>query len=177
MIISAPEIMHKDTALIRAVAFDFDGVFTDNRVILDTNGNELVSCNRYDGYGISSLREAGIHVCVITSEVVPLAAARCKKLGLRHFSACDDKLEILNQWLNECAVGISQVAYLGNDINDLPCLRNVGFPFCPSDAHKSVRPYSTILKTKGGQGVVRELCDMITDARYALHVHHSNQYL
>lgn len=165
MIIESLNSMDNNLSLVKAVAFDFDGVFTNNHVMIDINGNEFVTCNRYDGYGIAALKLLGIEICVITSETVPLATARCKKLGLELFEGCGNKLETLTLWLKRCKVEIAHVAYLGNDINDLACIRSVGFPFCPVDAHKSVKPYSRVLKNGGGKGVVRELCDMIVETK------------
>jgi len=149
---------------IKAIAFDFDGVFTDNKVIVSEDGKEYSNCNRYDGYGIRNLNEKGIHMCCITSEIVPISVHRCRKLGLRHFSVGNkSKVDCLINWLNEIGISAKDAAYLGNDINDLGCLQYVGYPFCPADSHYSVLKSAQILDKKGGEGVVRELADMIIE--------------
>ena len=148
---------------VQAIAFDFDGVFTDNQVIISEEGKEYSRCNRYDGYGISNLRESGIHMCCITSEIVPISKYRCQKLRLRHISAgSNDKLIFLSKWLDEHSIDPQRAAYLGNDINDISCMKYVGYPFCPADAHSSVVNYAQVLSKKGGYGVVRELADLLT---------------
>ena len=77
---------------IKAVLFDFDGVFTDNSVLIDENGSELVKCSRYDGFGLSALKSVGIFTCVLTTETKPLARLRCNKLNLNCYDSLDDKL-------------------------------------------------------------------------------------
>ena len=149
---------------IKAIAFDFDGVFTDNKVIVSEDGKEYSRCNRYDGYGVKHLNEKGIQMCCITSEVIPISVHRCKKLGLRHFSVGNNsKVECLANWLSEIGIDAKDTAFLGNDINDLACLQYVGYPFCPADSHYSVLKTAQVLNTKGGEGVVRELADMIIE--------------
>lgn len=154
-----------DFANIKAIAFDFDGVFTDNRVLVSENGVEYSMCNRYDGFGIMNLANLGIHMCCITSESVPISLHRCQKLSLPHFCVGNsDKLLELTKWLNSLSIHQSNAAYLGNDINDISCMHYVGYPFCPADSHVSVHGSAHRLSKTGGDGVVRELADLITTA-------------
>ena len=148
---------------IKAVVFDFDGVFTDNKVILDENGKEYVVCSRYDGIGIQGLRKAGIKMCIISSEEILLASLRGRKLGLKVFQPVENKVKCLKEWANKENLDLIDIAYLGNDVNDLEAMQIVGYPFCPKDSHQSVIECCYVLEKEGGTGVVRELADMIID--------------
>ena len=149
---------------IKAVIFDFDGVFTTNSVFVDKYGHEIVECSRYDGYGIKMLSELNIPSIIISSEKVPIVNARADKLGIDAFAPINNKVNCAKNWVDSLNITLSQTAFLGNDINDLPLLRKVGFPFCPCDAHKTVFHFSHRLLSMGGKGVVRELCDLIKDS-------------
>lgn len=156
---------------IRLVAFDFDGVFTDNRVYVFEDGREAVCCSRADGLGLQKLRAAGIESVIISTETNPVVSARAGKLGIRVIQACEDKAGALKEVAREIGVDLAQVAFVGNDINDLPCLNIVGLPIVVQDAHSDVMPsarYQT--KAAGGHGAVREICDMFVAVREALNV-------
>lgn len=145
----------------RLIAFDFDGVFTDNRVWVSQDGTESVSCWRGDGLGLRKLDSLGIVSLIISTEVNPGVAARARKLGLRCFHGCEDKLGTLKEIAAESHLDLSEVAFVGNDINDLECLRSVGFPIVVRDAHPSVVPYGCYqTHVGGGRGAVREICDL-----------------
>lgn len=145
---------------IKAIFFDFDGVFTDNNVYITEHGSEIVRCSRYDGYGLAYLRSKSLFLSVISSEVVPLASLRCKKLGIHCFQPIKDKLEFAIKYLDEISIGLDQLCFMGNDINDLPLLKACAFPVIPSDAHSSLLSEDFfVTKTSGGCGCVRELAD------------------
>lgn len=146
---------------ISCVVFDFDGVFTDNAVYIDENGKEQAMTNRSDGMGISFLKEEGIPILVISSESNPIVEKRCKKLGIECIKDVKDKKIVLSDWLINNNI-TSGVVYVGNDINDINCLKMAEFSVVPADAHPQVLSCADlILKNKGGNGAVRELCDMI----------------
>lgn len=146
---------------ISCVVFDFDGVFTDNAVYVDENGREQARASRSDGMGISLLKNEGIPLVVISTEVNPIVQKRCEKLGIECIHGVDDKLKVLTEWLLKKEI-TSGVVYVGNDINDIDCLKLAEFSVVPADAHKEVLSCADlILKNKGGEGAVRELCDMI----------------
>lgn len=148
---------------IRLVVFDFDGVFTDNSVTVTDSGSEAVRCRRDDGLGIAKLRRLGVPMLVISTETNPVVAARCRKLALTCHQGVKDKAILLQSVMRDHGVTPDQVAYLGNDENDLECLRLVGLAVVPADAHPSVLPLAhLILSRPGGQGAVRELCDTIS---------------
>ena len=150
---------------VRAIIFDFDGIFTTNSVFLGVDGREFVECSRYDGYGLKKLSLIGTKMVIISSEKVPIVHTRAKKLGIESIAPVEEKLAVAKSWLKKNTILLSQTAFIGNDINDLDLLKAVGYPFCPSDAHPDVLEFAYILKQAGGRGVVRELCDMITRAK------------
>lgn len=144
------------------VVFDFDGVFTDNRVWVDQDGVEQVAAHRGDGMGISLLKKAGYPVFVLSTETNPVVAARCQKMGLPVYQAVEQKGEVLKKLLAEQGVAGENVIFVGNDVNDLPCFPLVGCAVAVADAHPSVLENANlVLKTRGGMGAVRELCDLI----------------
>jgi YrbI family 3-deoxy-D-manno-octulosonate 8-phosphate phosphatase len=147
---------------IELVVFDFDGVMTDNIVTVTENGDEAVRCHRGDGWGVARLREAGIPMIVLSTETNPVVAARCTKLRLPHHQGIGDKGAYLADFLREHQINPANVVYLGNDVNDLECLKLVGLPVAVADAHPRVIAVSRlVLIQRGGHGAVRELCDRI----------------
>lgn len=153
---------------IRLVVFDFDGVFTDNTVLVFDDGTEAVSCWRGDGLGLRELRRLGIETFVLSMETNAVVAQRCRKLSLPMIQGCEDKPTALAALAAERGLSLSQIAYVGNDINDLECLRMVALPIVVSDAHASVlRAAKWRTTLPGGRGAVREVCDMIGARRRA----------
>lgn len=151
---------------IRMVVFDFDGVFTDNRVLVMEDGSEGVFCSRSDGFGLSALRGLGIHLMVISKEVNPVVGIRCSKLRIPCIQGCDNKQEILIRETGQLGIPLEHVAYMGNDINDIECLMIVGLPACVADAWPPVKQAAKyITKANGGHGAVREFCDFIADVK------------
>jgi N-acylneuraminate cytidylyltransferase len=149
---------------ITMIVFDFDGVLTDNRVWVDEQGQESVASYRSDGIGLARLREKGIEMVVISSETNPVVAARCKKLGLPVVQGVQDKATVLRNHLVENGVSPNKVVYVGNDINDVPCFRDVGCAVVVADAHPdALSAADIILERRGGYGAVRELCDLIAN--------------
>jgi len=146
---------------IRLVAFDFDGVFTDNTVYVLRDGSEMVRCFRGDGLGLRKLEHAGIEIVIVSTETDPVVSARSRKLGIRCIQGCEDKRYALETIVKDMGITIAQVAFLGNDINDLSCLTSVGLPMVVQDAHPDVLPHAQYqTKSRGGHGAVREICDL-----------------
>jgi len=149
---------------ISLVIFDFDGVFTDNRVIVFDDGREAVVCNRGDGMGLALLREHKVPMIVLSTEKNPVVQARCAKLGMEFQQGLSDKLAVLHRLAAENKIDLAHVVYVGNDVNDLACMQAVGFAVAPSDAHPLARQHADLVLTSpGGYGAVRELCDLIVD--------------
>jgi YrbI family 3-deoxy-D-manno-octulosonate 8-phosphate phosphatase len=149
-------------ARLKLVFFDFDGVFTDNHVYVFEDGREAVRCSRADGLGLRRLERAGIEPLVLSTEVNPVVANRCRKLGVICHTGLDDKASVMEALLAERGLGLDCAGYLGNDVNDLACLERVGFPAVVLDAHEDVLG-AAVYRTRrpGGQGAVREVCDLI----------------
>lgn len=153
--------LKKLTRQIKVVAFDFDGVFTDNRVLVTEGGKEAVFCWRGDGLGLTMIKSKGLCPLVISSEINPIVTLRCKKLGILCIQGCKDKLEVLRQQTKKLDISLKNVSFVGNDINDMDCLKEVGLPICVSNSHPKVLPLGKyITKAKGGFGAVREICDL-----------------
>ena len=146
---------------IRLVAFDFDGVFTDNMVYVLQDGSEAVRCNRSDGIGLQKLKKLGIETVIISTESNPVVSARAQKLKIQCFQNCEDKRQTLIDTAHEFGVSLDEIAFVGNDINDRECLTCVGLPVVVQDAHPeviSLAAYRT--EADGGHGAVREICDV-----------------
>ena len=146
---------------IKLLVYDFDGVMTDNKVFVDQHGNEMVQVNRADGLGIAEIRKLGIQQIILSTETNTVVSARAKKLDLFCLQGVDNKVQALVDYCENHQIGLIDVAYVGNDINDLEVMKLVGKTFCPTDAHVSIKEISQcILKSKGGEGVCRELFDL-----------------
>lgn len=147
---------------VRLVVLDFDGVLTDNRVWVDQDGREAVTASRGDSMGIHLLKQTGVEVIVISTEVNSVVAARCKKMKIPAISGTWDKAGELKKYMDEHGYKSENVVFLGNDVNDLPCFPIAGFAAAVSDAEPEVlRRADQMLAHKGGHGAVRELCDKI----------------
>ena len=149
---------------IAAAVFDFDGVFTDNKVIVFQDGRESVVCDRSDGWGIAQLKKLGIPILVLSSEENQVVQARCDKLDVDYVHGIQDKLTVLTTWLKEHNIDISQVIYVGNDVNDLDCLQAVGCGIAVGDAYPQVKDAAQIiLSSSGGRGAIREVAELIEE--------------
>lgn len=161
--------MKGDLALlkqVRFVVFDFDGVFTDNRVLVQEDGTEYVFCSRADGLGLQALGKVGIRSIIISTESNPVVKSRAEKLKMECVHGCPDKGVELQRQLSARGYAPHEVAYVGNDVNDRDCLLYVGVPICVSDAHPDVKPLARLTTTlRGGHGAVREVCDFLIQAR------------
>lgn len=148
------------------VLLDFDGVMTENRVTVDQHGTESVVCHRGDGWGIARLRDAGVRVMVVSTEANPVVAARCDKLGVPCYQGVGDKGEVVDSILEELRAPRERVAFVGNDVNDLPAMSRVGVPIAVADSTPSVLAAARfVTRTVGGGGAVREVADAILAAR------------
>ncbi|MGA2962645.1 MAG: HAD hydrolase family protein [Candidatus Korobacteraceae bacterium] len=143
---------------IAALILDFDGVFTDNKVIVTDDGREAVICDRSDGYAIEQLKRTGLPILVLSTERVPIARFRCEKLGLECTHGVDDKAAALRQWLSAHNIAAQQTVYVGNDVNDIGCMQIVGHPVAVADAYpEAIAAARYVLAASGGHGAVREI--------------------
>lgn len=147
---------------VRAVVTDFDGVHTDDTAIIDADGGERVRVSREDGMGVALLRRAGVPMLILSTEVNAVVRARADKLRVPVLHGIDDKEAALRAWAHEHDLDLADVAYLGNDVNDLPALRIVGWPIAVANAHPLVLEEArVVLRRRGGEGAVRELIERV----------------
>ncbi|RMI45593.1 N-acylneuraminate cytidylyltransferase [Streptomyces triticirhizae] len=147
---------------VDAVVLDFDGTQTDDRVLVDSEGRELVSVHRGDGLGIAALRRAGMPLLILSTEENPVVAARARKLRIPVMHGVDRKDLALKQWCEEAGIAPERVLYAGNDVNDLPCFHLVGWPVAVASAHDVVRSAArAVTSAPGGAGAVREIASWL----------------
>lgn len=148
---------------IKVLAMDVDGVLTDAGMYYSDDGDELKKFNTRDGMGIRLVRQTGIIPVIITGERTEIVRRRAEKLGIEHvFQGVDDKLAVVESVMTDIGIEWEQLAYIGDDVNDLEVLRRAGFSAAPADAHESVRRYvDYVCVAKGGHGCVREVCDLL----------------
>lgn len=147
---------------VRLVIFDFDGVFTDNRVITSQHGIESVICWRSDGIGLSRIVKLGVKLAIVSTESNIVVNARASKLKIPCFQNVENKALIVKEICDKWEVDLKKTMFVGNDINDIPAFLEVGFPVGVADSYPEIYPY-IIHKTnkRGGYGAVREICDII----------------
>lgn len=139
---------------------------TDNRAIVLQDGTEAVFVNRSDGLGVERIRGLGIAQLILSSEVNPVVKARAQKLGLEVISFCKNKKDILKNYCEQNKYNLEKVIFVGNDVNDLEAMKIVGFPIAPADAYPEITKTARLVtKASGGQGVVRELSDILVNGR------------
>jgi len=149
---------------IKMIITDFDGVITDGRVWTDENGKETVAASRSDSMRVRQLRECGVEVMILSSEVNSVVKARAEKMGIDaiHGLGLNEKGEALKKFLIEKNLDPAQIIYVGNDFNDLPCFEIAGWSVAVADAYPEViRAADYVLSKPGGYGALRELCDMV----------------
>lgn len=152
-------------AAVRLVIFDFDGVFTDNTVWVSETGQETVRCCRSDGIGVSRLRGCGVDTGIVSTEVNPVVSKRAEKLRLRCIQGCPDKAVAVREMAEGLGIPLPAVAFVGNDVNDLPALALAGLKIAVADAYPDILAHVTYRTLKpGGFGAVREVCDAIASA-------------
>jgi 3-deoxy-D-manno-octulosonate 8-phosphate phosphatase (KDO 8-P phosphatase) len=155
---------------IRLLVCDVDGVFSDGRIYLGNDGEELKAFHTKDGFGIKALGGSGVAVAIITGRRSAIVTKRMTALNVEHIiQGQEDKLPALLALAKELALSIDEIAYIGDDMPDLPCIRQVGLGIAVQDAHPMVlakADYTTF--TKGGFGAVREVCDLIMQCQNSL---------
>jgi 3-deoxy-D-manno-octulosonate 8-phosphate phosphatase (KDO 8-P phosphatase) len=152
---------------VRLAVFDIDGVFTDGRLWMGSDGVEYKAFSVRDGVGIKQLLAAGIEVAIISGRASPAVDRRMAELGVtRVVQGCDNKAEALSTLLGETGIEARHAAFLGDDVPDLPPMRMVGLPAAVADAHPAARSAAAWVSTlPGGRGAVREFCEMLLEVR------------
>jgi YrbI family 3-deoxy-D-manno-octulosonate 8-phosphate phosphatase len=150
---------------VQALVTDFDGVHTDDSVLVADDGREVVRTHRGDGLGVGRLVSAGFPFLILSKERNPVVSRRAEKLRTEVLQGIDDKAAALEAWMASKEVDPQKVAYVGNDLNDLPAFGAVGWPIAVADAHPKVLAAArVVLSRPGGHGAVREVCDLIPDS-------------
>ncbi|MHB8424422.1 MAG: 3-deoxy-manno-octulosonate-8-phosphatase KdsC [Gammaproteobacteria bacterium] len=159
--------IHELAAGVRLVVFDVDGVFTDGRLYYGADGEEFKTFHVRDGYGIKQLLKHGIQVAVISGRASAMVTWRMHELGVKYiFQGCDDKQPVYQQLLQQLALAPHQVACVGDDLPDVPLMETAGLAIGVHDAHPLVRAQAHwCTQACGGEGAVREVCDLILAAR------------
>jgi YrbI family 3-deoxy-D-manno-octulosonate 8-phosphate phosphatase len=149
---------------IRLIAFDFDGVFTDGKVIFSQDGTESIVCSRKDSLGINFLKDKGIGVIVISKETNPVVIKRCEKMGVECFHGIDDKLSFLKKLLASHGIRKQEVCYVGDDLNDLECLEFAGLAITVADGARELKAVADYVTSRnGGDHAVREIADLFVN--------------
>ncbi len=155
----------KNLKNIKALVLDVDGTLTDAGMYYDKEGEALKKFNTRDAHGMVKFREAGGKLCIITAEESPRVHARMEKLKIEskdYFFGIKDKLPTLVKWAKSNNLSLDEIAYGGDDLGDLECLRESGFSFCPNDAVPQVKQVvNYICESKAGDGAVREICNYL----------------
>lgn len=162
-----PDNLQARARAVRLLALDVDGVMTDGKLLFSALGDELKAFNILDGLGIKQLMAAGIEVAVITGRKSPLTAKRAGDLGIRFLiQGREDKAVALKALAQELQLEAASIAYMGDDLPDLPAIRYAGLGVTVPNGHWFVRQHADFCtRTRGGEGAVRELCDLILAAQ------------
>jgi YrbI family 3-deoxy-D-manno-octulosonate 8-phosphate phosphatase len=142
--------------------FDFDGVLTNNLVYTNEQGDEYVACSRSDGLAFDVLRKLKKPTYILSTEKSLVVEARAKKLGVPVIQGVGNKAEVLKDLANQNNFNFNRIFYTGNDINDYHAMKLCCYTSCPADSHELIKGCSNfVLKSKGGQGVVREILEEV----------------
>ncbi len=152
---------------IRLLLLDVDGVLTDGAIVYDGRGDEIKRFNVKDGLGLRLLMQSGIQVGIITGRSSAALQHRCENLGIKHlYQAVRDKTKALQDVLQRTAIRAADTAFVGDDLPDLPIMKQVGLAVTVADAQPELRAAADLTTTaKGGQGAVREICEAILKAQ------------
>lgn len=155
------------TARVRLLVLDVDGVLTDGRLYYGARGEALKVFHVRDGLGLKRLAAAGVKVAVISGRRSSMVSRRCRELGIRHLlQGVDDKLAAFRRLLRQLDLSSGACACIGDDLPDVPLMREVGLSFAVADAHpQALRAAHRVTRLPGGHGAVREVCDHLLGAR------------
>lgn len=155
---------YKNINDLHLLVYDFDGVMTDNKLYLDEHGKEMVQCNRADGLGVNLIKEMGFPQMILSTEKNQVVAKRAEKLGVEVLHGVGDKKAVLIECCKDKGIELQNVLYVGNDTNDYEAMMLVGTRVCPADSHPEIKKISSfVTESKGGEGVVRELADWLSE--------------
>lgn len=158
---------------IKLLICDVDGVFSDGLVYMGNQGEELKTFHTRDGYGVKSLMNAGIEIAIITGRQSQIVENRMTALGIKLiYQGQDDKVKAYQDICQKLNISPEYTGYIGDDLIDWPVMEKVALKVCVADGHPLLRQKANYVTTiKGGHGAVREVCDLILQARNELEVH------
>jgi 3-deoxy-D-manno-octulosonate 8-phosphate phosphatase (KDO 8-P phosphatase) len=161
-----PQLLQRGQTIKLAI-FDVDGVLTDGRLYFLADGSEFKTFNTLDGQGIKMLIASGIRTAIISGRSTPVVAKRAQNLGIQHlYQGREDKLVVLDELLAELGLNYADVAYLGDDLPDLPVMRRAGLGMAVANANEFVRQHAHgVTQARGGEGAAREFCELILAAQ------------
>ena len=149
---------------VKAIIFDFDGVLTNNTVMVDQLGGEWVSCSRSDGLAFDALKKTSVLQFIVSSEKNKVVSARARKINVPVLQGISDKVKAITKLAKDNKFSLDNVIYVGNDLNDYRAMKICGYSACPQDSHFKIKELSdVILRSKGGGGIVRELVEDVLD--------------
>ena len=170
---ACPADVRARAAAVRLACFDVDGTLTDGRIVLDSEGRETKCFHVRDGQGLALLRRAGIAVAFVTARPGAVAALRAAELGVECHAEVGDKLSFVRELANQQGLAMDAVAFMGDDLADLPVLRAAGFAAAPVDAHAWILQHAHWRSTlAAGRGAAREFCDLVLAAQGRLEAYH-----
>lgn len=148
---------------IQLLLLDFDGVLTDNKVYVFQNGKEAVMCDRRDGFGLERLRKlTNVEVVILSKETNPVVKTRAQKLKISCTQGIENKIKNYGLEVKKRNLKDEQVCFIGNDLNDLECIKRAGIGIAVQDAFLPAKKIADFITSKkGGKGAVREVCDLI----------------
>ena len=151
-----------DLNYLECIFYDFDGVMTDNRVLVDQNGLEYVYVNRSDGYAIARFKEMHISQVIVSTEINSVVEKRAEKLNIPVIHGVNDKGSVIIQYCREHHINPEHSLFMGNDVNDLSAFKVVGYRAAPMDAEPEIiEEADWVSRCKGGYGAVRDLYRML----------------
>ena len=164
------DILEK-AAKIKMVIFDVDGVLTDGSLFIGDDGQEYKAFNSKDGHGMRMLQDGGVEIAIITGRVSNVVEHRVKDLGIKHvYQGKRQKLPAFEELLKIVNLKPEEVAYVGDDVVDLPVMTKVGLAICVQDGHPYVKKHAHwITEHGGGRGAGRDVCEMLLEAKGKLH--------
>lgn len=163
---------YRQAEKIKLLICDVDGVFSDGRIYLGNQGEELKAFHTKDGFGIKAILKIGIEVAIITGRRSKIVNDRMQALGISHiYQGQEDKLSVYQSLLKELKLSPQEVAYIGDDVVDLAVMKACGLGIAVNDAHPLVLQEANLITyTKGGFGAVREICDLLLQSNNQLHI-------
>lgn len=161
------DVASQKAAQLKLMAFDVDGVLTDGTLFFTPGGDEIKAFSSLDGHGLKMLMDAGIEVAIITGRSSEMVAKRAANLGITHLvQGVHDKRTVMRELREKLGLTAAQSGYIGDDVVDLPVLRDCGFSASVADGHAFVHQHvDFVTNNGGGRGAVRELCDFILAAQ------------